>query len=119
MPRERFRDTGETSFFGSLVYDRAVPPGHFLRQLRELVDWEALTQEWVARYKGGAEYGPPPYHPALVLKMLFLAYLYDLSERQVELFVNDSLSAKYFLGLAADEPAPDSTTLTVFKGRHL
>jgi len=102
-----------------MVYQRAVPQEHFLRKLLELLPWEALTQEWVALYKGGAEYGPPPYHPALVLKMLFLAYLYNLSERQVEPFVNDSLSAKYFLGLAADEPCPDSTTLTVFKGRLL
>ena len=101
------------------MYDRAVPAGHFLRQLRELVDWAALTEDWVALYKGGAEYGPPPYQPSLVLKLLFLAYLYDLSERQVELFVNDSLSAKYFLGLAADEPCPDSTTLSVFKRRVL
>ena len=82
--------------------------------------------EWVALYKGGAEYGPPlssaaspTYHPSLVLKMLLLAYLYNLSERQVELFVNDSLSAKFFLGLGADEPCPDSTTLTVFKRRLL
>ncbi len=119
MPHVRYRDTGEGSFFGNLVYERAVPAGHFLRQLRELMDWEALTQDWVALYKGGAEYGPPPYHPSLVLKLLVLAYLYNLSERQVELFVNDSLSAKYFLGLAADEPCPDSTTLSVFKGRVL
>ena len=119
MPRERFRNTGDASFFGALVYDRVVPQGHFLRQLRDLLDWEALTQEWVSLYKGGAEYGPPPYHPALVLKMLFLAYLYNLSERQVEEYVNDSLSAKYFLGLGADALAPDSTTLTVFKGRLL
>lgn len=119
MSHERFRDTGEGSFFGNLVYDRAVPPTHFLRQLRERLDWEALTQDWVRLYKGGAEYGPPPYAPALVLKMLVLAYLYALSERQVELFVNDSLSAKYFLGLGADEPAPDSTTLSVFKRRAL
>ena len=119
MGRERFRETGEGSFFAELVYERAVPQGHFLRKLRELLPWESLTRQWVGLYKGGAEYGPPPYHPALVLKLLFLAYLYNLSERQVELFVNDSLSAKYFLGLAADEPCPDSTTLTVFKGRLL
>ena len=119
MGRERFRETGEGSFFAELVYQRAVPPGHFLRKLRELLPWESLTEQWVALYKGGAEYGPPPYHPSLVLKMLFLAYLYNLSEREVELLVNDSLSAKYFLGLAADEPCPDSTTLTVFKGRLL
>jgi len=102
-----------------MAYQRAVPQERFLRKLRELLSWEALTQEWVALYKGGAEYGPPPYHPALVLKMLFLAYLYNLPERQVELFVNDSLSAKYFMGLGADEPCPDSTTLTVFKGQLL
>ena len=119
MGRERFRETGEGSFFADLVYQRVVPQGHFLRKLRELLPWESLTLQWVALYKGGAEYGPPQYHPSLVLKMLFLAYLYNLSERQVELFVNDSLSAKYFLGLAADEPCPDSTTLTVFKGRLL
>jgi len=118
MSHERFRDTGEGSFFGNLVYERAVPTSHFLRQVRELVDWEALAQDGVALYKGGAEYGPPPYHPSLVLKVLVLASLYDLSERQVERFVHDRLSAKYFLGLAADEPPPEAgTTLSVFKGR--
>ena len=119
MGRERFRQTGEGSFFGELVCQRAVPGEHFLRKLRELLPWEKLTQQWVALYKGGAEYGSPPYHPSMALKMLLLAYLYNLSERQVELFVNDSLSAKYFLGLGADEPCADSTTLTVFKRRLL
>ena len=99
-----------------------MPQEHFLRKLRDLLPWEELTQQWVALYKGGAEYGPPPYHPSVVLKMFFLAYLYNLSERSApggELFINDSLSAKYFLGLGADEPCPDSTTLTVFKRRLL
>ena len=31
MSQERFRDTSEASFFGNMAYDRAVPPGHFLR----------------------------------------------------------------------------------------
>jgi hypothetical protein len=35
--------------------------------------------------------------------MLLLSYLYNLSERQTEVYVNDSLSAKCFLGLAVDE----------------
>ena len=71
MVGERFRETGEGSFFGpQVVYERAVPKTRFLRLLRELLDWEALTQDWVALYKGGAAHGPPPYHPALVLKLL-------------------------------------------------
>ena len=51
--------------------------------------------------------------------MLFLAYRCNISERRVEEHANDSLSAKRFLGLGADATAPDSATLTVFKGRLL
>jgi IS5 family transposase len=53
----------------------------------------------------------------VILKMLVLAVLYDISERQTEAYVNDSLSAKWFLGLAVNERAPDHSTLTAFKGR--
>ena len=49
--------------------------------------------------------------------MLLLAYLYDLSERRTEAFLNDSLSAGYFPGLAIDESAPDHSKLTAFKRR--
>lgn len=119
MPQPRFRDTGETSFFGSLVYDRVIPPDHFLRKLNALLDWQALTRPWLEAYKGGAEYGRPPFDPAVVLKMLLLSYLYDLSERQTEDLVNYHLPAKWFVGLAVDEAAPDHATLTLFKNRLL
>ena len=58
-------------------------------------------------YKGGAEYGPPPYESALILKMLLVSYLYYLSERQTEELSNDSLSVKLFLGLGAEIYAGD------------
>lgn len=53
------------------------------------------------------------------LKMLLVAYLYDLSERQVEEMATFNLAVKYFLGLAADELPPDHSTLTAFKRRLL
>ena len=49
--------------------------------------------------------------------MELIAYLYDLSERQVEVYVNENLPAKYFLGLAVDQKVPDHSTLTVFRER--
>ncbi len=55
---------------------------------------------------------------ALVLKMLFLSYLYNVSERAVEEMADVNLLAKWFLGLAVDE-APDHSTLTAFKARLL
>jgi IS5 family transposase len=119
MSRQRFRETGKGSFFGDFVYDRAVPRGHFFRRLNEVVDWEGLSQKLIGYYKGGGKYGPPPYEPSLLLKMLLVSYLYGLSERQTEEVANDSLSVKCFLGLGVDEPAPDHSTLTVFKERLL
>jgi len=119
MPGERFRDTGKDPFFGHFVYDRVVPRDHFLRRLDELVDWEGISRKLARHYKGGASYGPAPYEPAMLLKMLLVSYLYHVSERQVEELANDALSVKCFLGLAVDEKAPDHSTLTVFKQRLL
>jgi IS5 family transposase len=117
MAKRRFKQLGTGSFFGSLVYDRAVPQDHFLRQLDRLVNWAVYTEMLLRLYNGRAVVGRPPYNPAVMLKMLLLSYLYGLSERQTEVFVNDSLSAKCFVGLAVDEAGPDHTTLTAFKGR--
>lgn len=119
MARQRFHKTGKGSFFGEFVYERVVPSDHFFRGLNEAVDWESFTQKLIGYYKGEGKYGPPPYEPSLLLKMLLVSYLYDLSERQTEELCNDSLSVKCFLGLAVDERAPDHSTLTVFKERLL
>jgi len=117
MANESFKELGAGSFFGDYLYERAVPAGHFLRQLQEVVDWDVFASRLVRLYRGKAKRGRPPYNPVVILKMLILSYLYDLSERQVEQYVNDSLSAKWFLGMAVDEGAPDHSTLTKFKGR--
>jgi len=117
MAGKRYKEQGTGTFFGDYLYERTVPDSHFLRQLEGLVDWEVFADKLVNLYRGKARVGRPPYNPSVILKMLLLSYLYDLSERRTETFVNDSLSAKYFLGLAIDEPAPDHSTLTAFKRR--
>jgi IS5 family transposase len=119
MVRERYKKQQKGSFFGEWIYDRVVPQDHFLRKLEEIVPWERFTGQLVEFYAGGAMYGRPPYDPAVILKMLLIAYLYDLSERATEQQVNDSLSMKWFLGLAVDEPAPHHSTLTKFRQRLL
>jgi IS5 family transposase len=117
MAKRRFKELGVGSFFGAYVYQRAVPEGHFLRRLDAVVDWEMFTPKLIRLYRGGAKRGRPPYNPVVILKMLLISFLYDLSERQAEAYVNDSLSAKCFLGLAVDEAGPDHSTLTKFKER--
>ena len=59
--------------------------------------------------------GGLPFDPAMVLKMELIAYLYNLTEHQVEVYINENLPAKYFVGLAVDQSTPDHSTLIVFR----
>jgi IS5 family transposase len=117
MEKQRFIETGNNSFFGEYLYDQVVPADHFLRQLKGIIPWERFTQKLIRLYKGGGVVGRPPFDPALVLKVELIAYLYNLTERQVEVYINENLPAKYFVGLAVDQQAPDHSTLTVFRER--
>ena len=117
MEKLRFVETGNNSFFGNFLYDQVIPGDHFLRKLREIIDWKRFTKKLIRLYKGEGVVGRPPFDPALVLKAELIAYLYNLSERHVETYINENLPAKYFVGLAVDEHAPDHSTLTVFRNR--
>lgn len=119
MEQERYQETGSASFFGEYLYDQVVPKDHFLRKLCEVVNWEYFTKRLIKLYKGQGVYGRPPFDPALMLKVEVIAYMYNLSERQVEVYVNENLPAKYFVGLAVDGKAPDHSTLTLFRDRLL
>lgn len=117
MSKRRFKPLGLGSFFGNLVYERIVPRDHFLVKLNQIIDWAAFVPPLLPAYQGLAEEGAPPYSPVVLLKMLVIAYLYNLSERQTEEVVNFQLPVKEFVGLAVDEPAPDHSTLCLFKRR--
>lgn len=115
----RFQDTGRGSFFGDFVYDQLIPRDHFLVALERLFDWEALTSQLIRLYKGQGLVGRAPYPPVLVFKMLFLSYLFGVSERQMQDVAQYHLVVKWFLGLAIHADAPDHSTLSKFKARLL
>jgi IS5 family transposase len=117
MAKVRYKETGENSFYGNFLYERKVSKDHFLRKLNEVIDWERFTRKLLGYYKGKGEIGQAPYNPTIILKMLLLSYLWDISEKMIEEMADDSLAIGYFLGLGADEKAPDHSTLTLFKNR--
>jgi len=119
MGHERFAETDHNSFYGEYLYDQVVAQDHFLRKLEQVIDWERFTRKLIRLYKGEGLVGRPPFDPALMLKVEMVAYLYNLSERQVEVYISENLPAKYFVGLAVDQKAPDHSTLTVFRERLL
>jgi IS5 family transposase len=68
-------------------------------------------------YKGEGAVGRTPFNPAQMLRILLIAYLYNLSERQVEVYINENLPAKFFVGLGVDQKSPDHSSLIVFRER--
>ena len=94
MEQQRFVETGRDSFFGDYLYDQVVPQDHFLRKLKQGINWERFSQKLIRLYKGEGLVGRPPFDPAMVLKVELIAYLYNLSERQVEVYINENLPAK-------------------------
>ncbi len=119
MGQPHFKELESDSFFGHFVYSQVVPRDHFLVRLNQVVDWDALVALLLPAYEGLGQVGNTPYNPVVILKMILLAYLYKLSERQIEEFVNFNLPAKEFVGLAVHVAAPDHSTLSVFKSRLL
>jgi len=114
-----FKSTGENLFCNDYLYQEAMRhnPNSFLLKVNEFVDWQKYTGNFLKLYKAKATLGAPVYHPSLLIKMLFLGYLFNVSDREIERFVNDSISMKNFLGLAVSEAAPDHSSLSVFRSR--
>jgi IS5 family transposase len=115
----RFQDTGKGSFFGDYAYDSFLRrhPNHFLVALNHLFDWGAYSEKLIELYRGKAQVGRPPYDPVLLFKMLLIAYLYNISERETERLADENVPVRWFLGLAYDQAPPDHSTLGPFKGR--
>jgi IS5 family transposase len=104
------------SFFGDWLYAHVLGDRpHLLRDLHRLVDFKFVNEECAPLYED--ETGRPPYEPALMFKIVFLQFLYNLSDREVEDAVTYNLLYKWFLGLAADERPPDHTALCRFRAR--
>jgi len=112
-----FKQSNQNSFFGHYLYDQIVPADHFLRKVSETVDFTFVNELCREVYGNLGAAGNRPYEPALLFKILFLSFLYDISGREIEEQINDRLSFKWFLNLAVNDPAPDHSTLTYFVER--
>lgn len=117
MATVKFKRDTQNSFFGNFLYAQILPKNHFLVQAKDTIPWDRFTTKLLRYYKGGGEYGRTAYEPSKMLRMLLLSYLYNISERDTEEFVTLNLAGKYFVGLGADERAPDHSSLTIFKDR--
>jgi IS5 family transposase len=107
--------SNQLSFYGNHIYDRVIPKDHFLKLLDKAIDFSFVNE--LCRDAYTTDFGRPAYEPERMFKILFLQFLYDISDRRIEEEVNFNLVLKWFVGLAIDESPPDSSSLTRFRDR--
>jgi IS5 family transposase len=106
--------SSQGSFFG-MIYDELVGPNHLLRRIAASVDFGFVSELVGDCYC--PDNGRPSWDPLVLFKVVFLQFLYDLSDREVEEQVNLHLACKWFAGLQPEERAPDHTVLCRFRSR--
>jgi IS5 family transposase len=107
--------SSQLSFYGNHIYDRVIPKDHFLKLLNKAVDFSFVNE--LCRDAYTLDFGRPAYGPEMMFKVIFLQFLYGVSDRRIEEEVNFNLVLKWFVGLAVDESPPDSSSLTRFRDR--
>jgi transposase len=97
------------------VFDAFVPQDHYLRQVRERIDFERFRPRLAEAYSPGM--GRPAIDPVFMLKVLFLCFHYKLSDRQVMERIKTDIAFRWFLDLGRHESVPHHTEGTYFRQR--
>jgi hypothetical protein len=85
--------SSQLSFYGDHIYDRIIPEDHFLKQLEKAIDFSFVND--LCRDAYNPDVGRPAYEPQMMFRMLFLQFLYDISDRRAEEEINFNLVLKW------------------------
>jgi IS5 family transposase len=106
----------DISLFNSMEKNRAIKR---MEQINAIVDWSRIESLLMRNYPVGKSFeGNDAYPPLLLMKCLLLQQWFKIdSDPELETQINDRISFKKFLGLSFDDPAPDHSTFSRFRGR--
>jgi len=89
-----------------------------LEKINKIVNWNDILSIVRVADRTDKRTGGAPHKDLLVkVKMLFLQYLYNLSDPELEDQVNDRLSFQRFVGVSFTTTIPDYTTIWRFRER--
>ena len=106
----------DISLFNSMEKNRAIKR---MEQINATVDWSRIESLLMRNYPVGKSFeGNDAYPPLILMKCLLLQQWFKIdSDLELETQINDRISFKKFLGLSFDDPAPDHSTFSRFRGR--
>lgn len=93
-----------------------IPQNHPLRLISALIDKMNLWRELVPLYN--RYFGRPAVDPEMMFRILFLGYLYGLSENRLFQELRMHLGYRWFCKLEPDEPIPDRSTLNKLRNHR-
>ena len=103
--------------------DELVPQNHLLRKIDRVIDWSFIYE--LVREKYSPDFGRPSIDPVVLIKIVFIQYLYGIrSMRQTIREIEVNLAYRWFLGLGMYEKVPHFSTFGKnytrrFKGTNL
>ena len=68
--------------YGNHIYDRVIPEGNLLKPLDRVVDFSFIDELCHDAYT--PDFGRPACEPEMMFKILFLQFLYNISDRRIE-----------------------------------
>ena len=101
--------------FDREIFQRFVSRDHPLAVALREIDWEGFRSTVEAFYD--RDRGQPAIDPLRMLKLEFLRYWSNLSDRQVIQRTETDLAYRYFLDVGYTFRPPDSSSLSYFRGR--
>lgn len=100
----------------SFLYER-IPEDHVLKRISSAVDFSFVNELLSESYCKNN--GRPAKEPEMMMKLLFLQYLYQLSDVKVMEEANCNLAFLWFLGVNPEEKLPDASLLAKFRRYRL
>jgi len=97
------------------VYRQVVPPDHHLRKILRVIPWDEFHELLAVHYE--RDKGRPADSPVMMLKLEYLRYHHNLSDREVIARARTDLAFRYFLQLPLRGGLPDPSSLCIFRGR--
>ncbi|MGZ7050123.1 MAG: IS1182 family transposase [Methanobacterium sp.] len=94
-----------------------VPENHLLKRIHEMVDFSFINE--LVKESYCVYYGRPANEPELLFRLLFLQFLYNLSDERVIEDSQYNLAYKWFLGLNPEDTLPDPSQLSRFRVHRL
>lgn len=98
-----------------LVFAQLVPHDHYLRRVKDTIDFERLRPKLTPLYN--QQIGRPAEDPVRMVKLAFLQFHYDLSDRELIDQLQVNVAMRFFLDLSIHSKLPHPSSLSVFRSR--